>query len=136
MTATIAVANRTANRITSRNTGPTRGRSHGPRPVGQRTYARRRAALGGVSAIVAAIGLVATFDTVVGSSGAPASAAAGRPLDASGGARTHVVARPGDTLWSIAEAQRGDIAVRAYVDALIDLNGGPSIQAGQRVRLP
>jgi Tfp pilus assembly protein FimV len=46
------------------------------------------------------------------------------------------VARPGDNLWSIAEAHRGDVGVRRYVDALIDLNGGPSIQAGQRVLLP
>lgn len=113
---------------------PTRVRSHRARPVSRRTYARRRALVGGVSAVVVAVGLVAAFDTFAGSSGAPASAAVGRPF--AEGAPAHVVARPGDTLWSIARAERGALTMRAYVDALIDLNGGPSIQAGQRVLLP
>ncbi|MDQ4126058.1 MAG: LysM peptidoglycan-binding domain-containing protein [Actinomycetota bacterium] len=46
--------------------------------------------------------------------------------------------QPGDTLWGIAaeNAPRGT-DVRAYVDALIELNGlqGP-LQAGARLRLP
>ena len=46
------------------------------------------------------------------------------------------VAVPGDTLWSIAELHRGDVARDRYVDALVALNGGPAIQAGQAVRLP
>jgi hypothetical protein len=112
--------------------GAARLRSHRPAPVSQRTYARRRALVGGISAVLVALTLVAGYDALAGSSGAPASAAVSRSSDTSGS----VVARPGDTLWSIAEAHRGDVGVRRYVDALIGLNGGPSIQAGQRVVLP
>ena len=47
-----------------------------------------------------------------------------------------VVAQPGDTLWSIASRHHGDISITRYVDTLVDLNGGPTIQAGQEVVLP
>ena len=112
--------------------GVARVRTHRNAPVSPRTYARRRAVVGGVSAMLAALTLVGGYDLLAGSSGAPASAAVSRP----GATSDSVVARPGDNLWSIAEAHRGDVGVRRYVDALIDLNGGPSIQAGQRVLLP
>jgi Tfp pilus assembly protein FimV len=46
------------------------------------------------------------------------------------------VAVPGDSLWSIAELHRGDVGRDRYVDALVALNGGTVIQAGQAVRLP
>ena len=46
------------------------------------------------------------------------------------------VAQPGDTLWSIAERYRGDVGKGRYVDALVEINGGASIQIGQAVRLP
>lgn len=115
-----------------RSHGAARVRTHRPAPVSPRTYARRRAVVGGVSALLAAVTLVAGYDLLAGSSGAPASAAVSRP----GATSASVVARPGDNLWSIAEAHRGDVGVRRYVDALIDLNGGASIQAGQRVLLP
>jgi hypothetical protein len=62
----------------------------------------------------------------------PASAAGVGPLGEPG----HVVAQPGDSLWSIAERHHGDVAFRRYLDALIELNGGTAIQAGQAVRLP
>jgi Tfp pilus assembly protein FimV len=123
MTATITVP--------SSRSRPARARSHRPRPVSPRTYARRRAVVGGVSATLAALTLIAGYDVWVGVGSGAATAAVSQP--AGGGS---VVARPGDTLWSIAEAHRGDVAVRRYVDALIDLNDGPSIQAGQRVTLP
>ncbi|HWL44048.1 MAG TPA: LysM peptidoglycan-binding domain-containing protein [Ilumatobacter sp.] len=100
-----------------------------------RTYARRRAVVGGCSALVVVATLVGSYDLLAGSSGTPASAAASRPAGAAA-TRGSVVARPGDTLWSIAEQHRGDVGIRRYVDALIDLNGGVSIQAGQRVTLP
>ncbi|MGI9029230.1 MAG: LysM peptidoglycan-binding domain-containing protein [Ilumatobacteraceae bacterium] len=48
----------------------------------------------------------------------------------------HVVAEPGDTLWSIAEEHHGTSGFRSYLDTLIQLNGGTAIQAGQAVRLP
>jgi hypothetical protein len=47
-----------------------------------------------------------------------------------------VRAEPGDSLWSIAERFHGDVELTRFVDALIDLNGGPAITAGQLVRLP
>ena len=49
--------------------------------------------------------------------------------------RVHV-AQPGDTLWSIADRYRGEVAQNRFVDALIDVNGGTVIQLGQAVRLP
>ena len=49
--------------------------------------------------------------------------------------RIHV-AQPGDTMWSIAEQYRGDVGQGRFVDALIAVNGGTSIQAGQAIRLP
>ncbi len=64
----------------------------------------------------------------------------GRPAAASDGAVTPIVrihvAQPGDTLWSIAELYRGDVGQGRFVDALIDVNGGTAIQAGQAIRLP
>ena len=45
-------------------------------------------------------------------------------------------AEPGDSLWSIAERFHGDVSLPRYVDALIQLNGGTAIVAGQLVRLP
>lgn len=95
------------------------------------TYRRRRAFVGITSAVLVAVGAVATHDVLAGSGGDPASAAVSQPAHAGS-----VVAHPGDTLWSIAEANRGDIAVTRYVDALVTLNGGASIEAGQRVLLP
>jgi hypothetical protein len=47
-----------------------------------------------------------------------------------------VVAEPGDTLWSIAERWHGEIGFERYLEALINLNDGPSIQAGQSITLP
>jgi LysM repeat protein len=61
--------------------------------------------------------------------GAPASAAAVRP------ASTYVV-QPGDTLWSIAAANHGEASQSTYVDALVSVNGGASLQVGQVITLP
>lgn len=47
------------------------------------------------------------------------------------------VAGPGDTLWSIADRYRGEVARDRYLDALITLNGGSTaLELGQGVRLP
>ena len=46
------------------------------------------------------------------------------------------VVQPGDTLWSIAVELGGEVDVRARVDALADLNGGPVLRVGQRLVLP
>lgn len=64
--------------------------------------------------------------------GAPASATAGLTAPAPG----HVVARPGDTLWAIAEEHHGEHGFDDYLDALIEVNGGTAIDAGQLVVLP
>ena len=94
------------------------------------TYRRRRAVVGTLLAVLVAVGLVAAHDVLAGSGGVPASAAESLP------AHVVVVARPGDTLWSIADEHRGDISISRYVDTLVDLNGGASIEAGQQVVLP
>ena len=67
-----------------------------------------------------------------GPGGVPASATG----TATAPAARHVRAEPGDSLWSIAERFRGDVGVQRYVEALIDLNGGTAITAGQLVHLP
>lgn len=103
-----------------------------PRAVSARTYQRRRAVVGGLLAVVVACGIVVTHDVLAGSGGVPASAAASRPAPV----RSSVTAQPGDTLWSIAQSHRGEVSIDRYVDKLVDLNGGASIQAGQQVVLP
>ena len=71
---------------------------------------------------------------LAGLGGRPASASQAEPAitQFSG---VHV-ARAGDSLWSIAEANHGDVAIDGYVDALIDLNGGTDVQIGQAIHLP
>jgi LysM repeat protein len=96
------------------------------------TYRRRRVVVGTTLAVLVAVGAVTTHDVLAGSGGVPASAAVSLPAQA----RARVVAQPGDTLWSIASAHHGPISITRYVDALVDLNGGPTIQAGQEVLLP
>lgn len=94
--------------------------------------------------VAGAVGLagLAVQGVIGGSGGGPASAA-GAPRSAGTDAAVlspttplHVVAEPGDTLWSIAEEHHGTSGFRSYLDTLIQLNGGTAIQAGQAVRLP
>ena len=96
------------------------------------TYRRRRVVVGTTLAVLVAVSAVAAHDVLAGSGGVPASAAVSLPAQA----RARVVAQPGDTLWSIASAHHGEISITRYVDTLVDLNGGPTIQAGQEVVLP
>jgi LysM repeat protein len=96
------------------------------------TYRRRRAVVGGCLAALFAVGVVAGHDVLAGSGGDPASAAVSQPAHA---VRT-VVAQPGDTLWSIASAHRGEISITRYLDTLVDINGGATIQVGQVITLP
>lgn len=105
---------------------PVAGRA---RPVSERTYRRRRAAVGAVLFGLSA-GAVIVGPELVGG-GSPAGAVSGVVAT-----NVRVTAQPGDTLWSIAEQHRGDVPIVRYVDALVDLNGGPAIVAGQSVRLP
>ena len=98
-------------------------------------YAVRRAVAAALAVIVlalVALAASASIGALLDVDGRPASAsdAVAAPI-----VRIHV-AQPGDTLWSIAQQYRGDVAHGRYVDALIDVNGGTAIQAGQAVRLP
>jgi hypothetical protein len=98
-------------------------------------YALRRTVAAVILAVVvfiAATMSIAAVEALADPGGRPAAASEiGRAPVA-----TAYVAEAGDSLWSIAEAHRGDVAAGAYVDALIDLNGGTDIQVGPAVRLP
>ena len=103
-------------------------------------YAVRRLLAAVVALAMLAVGAIAAVEAVgalVDLGGRPAAAS---EIPAPGSAAAAVpsvhVAAPGDTLWSIAEQYRGAVSRDRYVDALIDLNGGTSIQAGQPVQLP
>ena len=61
--------------------------------------------------------------------GAPASTSAVRPA-------TSYVVQPGDTVWSISERLRGESTQIDYVDALVSVLGGASLQVGQVITLP
>jgi hypothetical protein len=91
-----------------------------------RMLSRRRRTVG-----VAAAGSLLVATLLGGGSGGTAPAS-------SEGAPRRVVVRAGDTLWRLAEryASPGSDA-RAYVDALVELNGleGP-LRAGRRIALP
>ncbi len=71
--------------------------------------------------------------------GQPVSAAevasSGEQPSASPAADVHV-ARDGDTLWSIADEYRGEVARDRFIDALVTLNGDTVIRIGQAVVLP
>jgi hypothetical protein len=75
-------------------------------------------------------GGVLAGNVVTGPGGVPASAAG------TGTSQGAVRAREGDSLWSIAEVFHGDASLGRYVEALISLNGGTRIEAGEIVRLP
>ena len=123
---------------------PQRGRTHGGvvstvpaverrptrRRVSEATYRRRRAVVGTALAAFVAVGAVTTYDVLAGSGGVPASAAVSQP------ARSTVIAQRGDSLWTIAQQHRGEISLVRYVDKLVALNGGATIQVGQAVVLP
>ncbi len=70
---------------------------------------------------------------ILGSLGLAVAARGGAPA-----ADTTVVVQQGDTLWSIASAHYPADDVRARVDDIEQANGlrGPTIQVGQRLRLP
>jgi len=98
-------------------------------------YALRRAVAAALVVVVLALVAIAASASVgalLDVDGRPAVAA---DVAAARIVRIHV-AQPGDTLWSIAERYRGDVGQGRFVDALIAVNGGTSIQAGQAVRLP
>jgi hypothetical protein len=86
-----------------------------------------------VTCVVAvAVGAQAALRPLVASPGDGASAVPGVTQPTGG-----YVVRPGDTLWSVAAAVAPDgTDVRATVDELAALNGGPVLTVGRRLVLP
>jgi LysM repeat protein len=103
---------------------PVRYRSGRP---SQATFVRRRV-------MVAVLGVTLMIAGWVGLGGAAPSSAA-RPAGQIAVAPTYVV-QPGDTMWSIASRHAGGGSHTRYVDALVELNGGTRITAGQQILLP
>jgi nucleoid-associated protein YgaU len=95
-------------------------------------YRRRRVAFAGSALGVVALASMVATGLLAGPGGVPASASGTWPA----AEVSVVVARSGDTLWSIAHEHRGAVSHARYVDALVRLNGGAAIQAGQAVVLP
>ena len=95
-------------------------------------YRRRRIVVDTIAAFLVVLAGLAVNELLTGDGGVTASAAvAGPALE-----RTTVTAQPGDTMWGLARAHHGDVNFDRYLDRLIALNGGVSIQAGQAVLLP
>jgi hypothetical protein len=44
--------------------------------------------------------------------------------------------QPGETLWTLADGHHGAIGRAAYLDRLLDANGGSQLEVGQVVMLP
>jgi hypothetical protein len=60
-----------------------------------------------------------------------------QPASPSAAAQSPVyVVQPGDTFWSIVQRLQPESDPRPVVDRLVRANGGPLLQAGQRVVLP
>lgn len=108
------------------------GPTDGPRrakPVSGAVYWRRRL-LAGLLLVIIGAGLWTIATWVANSSIGVDTVGADRtaPLET----EIHVV-QPGDTLWSIATEIAPADDVRATVDRLADLNGGASLEVGQRL---
>ncbi len=52
------------------------------------------------------------------------------------GRTTSYVVQPGDTLWAVAEQLYPGEDIALVVDAMVTLNGGPTIEPGQLLSLP
>ena len=108
------------------------GRLAAPRPAEPPThpvYIRRRVVVAAVFLLVAVSAWFGAGKVLANRGGAPAST----PTVRTGAT---YVAQPGDTMWSIAQPLHGGQSTSWYVDALVELNGGTSLQVGQVVQLP
>ena len=98
----------------------------------QAVYRRRR--------VVAGLLAVAVLALIVLAGAALAGIAGGVPSAAGSSAHrppsTPSSWRPGDTLWSIAEAVAPDVDPRITVDRLVERNGGSPLVVGQELQVP
>ena len=111
-------------------------------PADRPNYAARRlgAVIVALGSIVVTAALANSMANSLGGSPAAAAEAASAVAESAVAVPRPVqdvhVARPGDSLWSIADEHRGTVDRDRYVDALIELNGATSIGVGQAVHLP
>ncbi len=103
------------------------------RPTTQ-VYVRRRLLVTLLLATILAVVWLSAGSVLASRGGEPASASAVRLATSTSGA-TYVV-HAGDTMWSIASVHHGATSQSAYVDALVEINGGARLQIGQIIRLP
>ena len=101
----------------------------GPTPLEPGIYRRRRRVVGVAVAIAVTVLTLGAQATSTGSGRGPASAAGAGAV----AAERSVRARPGDSLWSIAEDHRGEVGIDRYIDKLVELNGG-TIDPGRPAR--
>jgi hypothetical protein len=87
-------------------------------------------------AIAITISLIFVLGLLAAPGGDPASASGGEPATAADDTPSVHVARPGDSLWSIAVDHHGSADLGRYLDTLIRLNGDSAIVVGQAIRLP
>ena len=106
-------------------------------------YAIRRLLVGTAALGLAVAALAATVGLLAGFQGAPASASGVQPALTDSADFTAIaapasihVAQSGDTLWSIADAYRGDISRDRYIGVLIQMNGGTGVASGEAIWLP
>lgn len=96
------------------------------------TYRRRR-----VGAVVFVLVFVLALVVSIGSLAEQGLAdRGGGPASGSTVGQATYVVQPGDTLWSITERLYPAADLPQVVDALVTLNGGASIQAGQTLTMP
>jgi len=97
-------------------------------------YIRRRIVAASVFfSLVAALG-VGAGNVLANRGGAPASVSAVRQANPPNS--TTYLVQPGDTMYSIAESYRDGADLMHFVDDLIALNGGVTLQIGQQISLP
>lgn len=77
----------------------------------------------------------AVADAVAGAATAPLAIQLGTPPPVAAGAVQYIV-QPGDSLWTLAEVFHGQRSVSGWVDAMVETNGGASLQVGQLLTLP
>ena len=103
-------------------------------------YARRRFMTIVFLAAIVLVLFVGAGRVVANRGGAPASASMIRPATSAAvlppAAADLYVVQAGDTMWSIGQRFHGHNSLADYVDALIDANGGTTIEVAQAIALP